>query len=222
MPKRSVRVLLGIAVPAVLSACTAGPYFIAKYEPWRAAEERSCLASGTVRETAFIHTRTSLGGPSVCGAEHPFEMTAADHGRVLITPPALVRCPMVPQVDRWVTRAIEPAARRIYGLPLAEVTLIGSYSCRPINNVVGGNLSEHGHANALDVSGFVLANGTRIRVKSGWNGNWRERAFLRAAHDGACAEFTTVLGPNYNAKHHDHFHVDLARRGTDGLRTVCK
>jgi hypothetical protein len=31
-----------------------------------------------------------------------------------------------------------------------------------------------------------------------------------------------VLSPDYDSNHHDHFHVDLARRGSDGLRTVCK
>jgi hypothetical protein len=129
---------------------------------------------------------------------------------------------MVPQVDRWVATVIEPAARKTFGASVAEITVAASYSCRPMNNVAGGNLSEHGHANALDVSGFTLTDGTRITVKRGWHGDWRERAFLRAVHDGACAEFTTVLGPDYDHNHHDHFHVDLARRGPDGLRGTCK
>jgi len=64
----------------MLAACTGGEDFIAKDEPWRAVEERACLASGTVHETAFIRTRSALGGPSVCGAEQPFEMAAADGG----------------------------------------------------------------------------------------------------------------------------------------------
>jgi hypothetical protein len=175
-----------------------------------------------VRETAFIRTRSALGGPSACGAEQPFEMEAADGGRVRITPVALLRCPMIPQVDRWVVEVIEPAALDNYGAALAEVTIAGSYACRPMNHVSGAHLSEHGHANALDVSGFVLTDGTRIAVKSGWHGDRRERAFLHTVHDGACAEFTTVLGPDYDGNHRDHFHVDLARRGPQGLLTVCK
>jgi len=222
MPLNHIRIFLGIAILALLSACGTGPYFVAKYEPWRETEERSCLASGAVRETTFIHTRASLGGPNLCGAEQPFEMSAADGGRVLLKPAALLRCPMIPQVDRWVANVIEPAARKTYGASLAEITVAASYACRPKNNVAGGDLSEHGHANALDVSAFTLSDGTRIVVKSGWRGDPRQRAFLQAVHDGACSEFTTVLGPNYDAHHHDHFHVDLARRGPDGLRTVCK
>lgn len=223
MPPILVRVLLlGILCPALLSGCGSGPTFVARDEPWREAEERACLASGVVRESMFIRTRAALGGPSACGAEQPFEMAAANGGRVRIKPVALLRCPMIPQVDHWVREVIEPAARDTYGASLAEITILGSYSCRPINNVSGGHLSEHGHANALDVSAFTLTDGTRISVKSGWNGDRRQRRFLRLVHDGACAEFTTVLGPEYNRYHRDHFHVDLARRGPEGMRTVCK
>jgi hypothetical protein len=37
-------------------------------------------------------------------------------------------------------------------------------------------------------------------------------AFLRAIHKAACAIFSTVLGPEANAAHRNHFHLDLARR----------
>jgi hypothetical protein len=223
MPSVPSRVFFGILIPVLLTGCGgSGQYFIAKDEPWRATEERACLASGAVRESPFIKTKLSLGGPSVCGAEQPFEMAAANGGRVVLSPVAYLRCPMIPQVDRWVSNTIAPAAMRIYGAPLTELKIAGCYACRPINHSSGEYLSEHGHANALDVSGFVLADGRRISVKGGWSGDYRERAFLRAVHDGACQEFTTVLGPEYNSLHRDHFHVDLARRGPDGLKTVCK
>src|SRR5262245_61759747 len=103
MPISSARVISGILAPAVLlSACSTGPNFIAKNEPWRLEEERACLASGAVRETGFVKTRAALGGPSACGAEQPFEMSAADGGRVAIKPIAYLRCPMIPQIDHWI------------------------------------------------------------------------------------------------------------------------
>lgn len=37
-------------------------------------------------------------------------------------------------------------------------------------------------------------------------------AFLRAIHQGACGPFTTVLGPDADAAHLDHLHLDLVRR----------
>ncbi len=36
--------------------------------------------------------------------------------------------------------------------------------------------------------------------------------FLRAAHRSACRVFGTVLGPEANAAHRNHFHVDMAAR----------
>lgn len=41
-----------------------------------------------------------------------------------------------------------------------------------------------------------------------------EMHFLHTLHDGACGIFSTVLGPEANRAHHDHFHFDLkSRRG---------
>ena len=38
------------------------------------------------------------------------------------------------------------------------------------------------------------------------------QAFLRTIHDDACKMFWTVLGPEANAAHRDHFHVDMRKR----------
>ncbi|MGQ0673262.1 MAG: extensin-like domain-containing protein [Hyphomicrobium sp.] len=210
------------AVLAVLGCSTGGPNFVAKHEPWREEEETACLAAGVVRTSPFLQTRSALGGPSVCGTARPFEMSAAAGGRVTLKPAALLRCPMIPQVERWVSGTVDPAARRHFGVPLTELGVAASYGCRPINHVSGARLSEHGYANALDVSSFTLADGRKITVKGGWRSDGREASFLREVHDGACREFTTVLGPNYDRAHHDHFHMDLARRGSDGLGQTCK
>lgn len=224
MSYRCVLLLVPIAAACLISGCSSGsgPDFVAKYEPWREDEENACITAGAVRPTRFIQARSALGGPSVCGAARPFEMSAAGNGRVALRPSALLRCPMIPQVERWVVNVVEPAALRSFGVPLAEIKVAASYGCRPINHQSGGRLSEHGYANALDVSAFILADGNVITVKQGWRGDRRQQAFLREVHDGGCTEFSTVLGPNYDGNHHDHFHVDLARRGRDGLGQVCK
>lgn len=201
---------------------TTGPNFQVRDDPWRTPEEQACLASGVVRQTAFVRARSALGGPSVCGAVEPFEMSAADNGRVVLNPPASLRCPMIPQIDRWVKEVVEPAARYHFRQELASVNVLASYSCRPMNNVDGAMISEHAYANAVDIGGFTLADGHTISVLRGWDGSPRERAFLRVVHDGSCAYFTTVLGPDYNSLHSNHFHVDLAHHGRDGLMHICK
>ena len=225
MSYRRVLTAFSVVLFAVVAGCSSGgggTDFVAKYERWREDEDSACLAANVVRASPFVQTRSALGGPSVCGAAHPFEMSAAGGGRVAMRPAAMLRCPMIPQVERWVAGVVEPAARRHFGVPLVELTVAASYACRPINHQVGGRLSEHGYANALDVSAFVLADGRKVTVKGGWYGDEREQAFLRQVHDGGCNEFTTVLGPEYDSNHRDHFHLDLARRGQDGLNHTCK
>jgi hypothetical protein len=221
MPLSRVGALSLILPVLALAACSTAPSFVVRDEPWRAEEERACLASGLVREERpFVTVRASLGGPSVCGALQPFQVAATADGAVAFQPPALVGCPMVHALEFWTQRVVLPAARRTLRTDVTAVTLAGSYSCRPMNSVDGALLSEHGHANAVDVSGFVLGDGSVIKVAGGWEGSWTERTFLRAVHDGSCRVFTTVLGPDYNSLHQDHFHLDLARHTGD--QRVCK
>lgn len=209
-------------IPLLLSGCAKTPSFVAKEEPWRAARERSCLSQTNFAQSPFVTQRASLGGPSVCGAIRPYDVSASSSGRVALKPAATLQCDMLPAVDRWIVSVVEPAARRHLRANLVEMKVAASYSCRPRNGIWGERLSEHGHANAIDISFFYLSDGTRVSVKEGWNGSSAEQAFLREIHSGACHEFTTVLGPNADRYHHDHFHMDLARHGRDGTYRVCK
>jgi len=211
-----------VAAGVMLGSCSPRPDFVARDEPWRADEERSCLTSHVVQENPFLTAKSALGGPSMCGALKPFEMAAAVGGRVAMRPVALLRCQMVPAVESWVTGVVQPAVRFYYQSELVELKVAASYGCRPINNVSGGKLSEHGHANAIDIAAFVLADGRTVTVLGGWWGNSRDRAFLKAVHQGGCRSFTTVLGPDYNAQHRDHFHLDLAHHGRAGNEHFCR
>jgi hypothetical protein len=202
--------------------CSRAPEFVARYEPWRAEVERACLTSGFVRPTPFLQARATLGGPRPCGSLRPLEMSGAAGGRVLLRPTATLGCPMVPAIERWVHGVVDPAARKYLGAPVAELKVVASYACRARNHQWGGWLSEHGHANAIDIAGFVLADGRSIAVQTGWWGHLPERTFLRAIHRSACHEFTTVLGPDADRFHRNHFHLDLARHGRDGLGRICK
>jgi hypothetical protein len=195
---------------------------VAKPEPWRGDEESACLQSGYVRESRFVQARSSLGGPGVCGALRPFEMNAAAGGSVGLVPPATLRCQMVPAVDRWVAEVVQPAARHYFRQHVVELKVAASYACRPRNGVWGAKLSEHGHANALDVSAFRLADGRLVTVKDGWSSWSADSRFLQDVHRGGCALFTTVLGPNADSYHRDHFHLDLARHGRDGDGRICR
>lgn len=198
------------------------PHFRAKHEAWRGQVETACLRSGVARGSPWIATRSSLGGPSVCGAIRPLHVTAVGSGSVRLSPPATLRCPMVPAMERWMHDVVQPAARRHFGAPVNDLKVAASYGCRPRNNKPGGKLSEHGFANAIDISEFSFANGHKTKVLDWRRGSRRSRAFLREVHKKSCRIFTTVLGPEADKYHQDHFHFDLARHGKRGKFHYCR
>ncbi|WP_156169884.1 extensin family protein [Aurantiacibacter luteus] len=128
-----------------------------------------------------------------------------------------VTCPVGAAFAAWARFGVDRAARQILGSPLASIQTMGSYSCR---NVAGSTRrSAHATAAAIDVGGFTLADGRRITVQAGWNGGTAaEREFLRTVQRSACRRFGTVLGPDYNAAHHDHLHVEGVVEGNSYCR----
>jgi len=104
---------------------------------------------------------------------------------------------------------VEPAALRHFGVPLKEMVQWGTYACRTRNSRAGAPISEHATANAIDIGAFVLADGRKVTVLDGWDGSSAERAFLREVHDGACGIFHGVIGPEGDAQHRNHFHLDM-------------
>ena len=119
-----------------------------------------------------------------------------------------LRCPLARSFSQWVTYGVRPAARLHLDAEVVRIESFGSYSCR---NVAGSDrLSEHASANAVDIGAFVLDDGRRISVREGWRSDDPGvRGFLRTVHRSACRRFGTVLGPDYNAAHADHLHLDL-------------
>lgn len=109
----------------------------------------------------------------------------------------------------WEHHVLQPAAREHYGVPVTKLEHFGSYSCRNVYGRPNATRSRHATAEALDVAGFQLGNGERIRIVNDWDNE--HSAFLRTVRDGACRFFDGVLSPDYNAAHRDHFHLDRGR-----------
>jgi hypothetical protein len=128
-------------------------------------------------------------------------------------------CAVAAALEIWLRNGVQPAAREVLGSGVARIEHLGAYSCRRLYGRSEGNWSEHATGNAIDVGGFVLDDGRRISVLRDWDGESDEARFLRRARDGACEAFGTVLSPDYNAAHADHFHLDQAPRGFGG---VCR
>lgn len=141
----------------------------------------------------------------------------ADSENLTVTNLGPVTCEVSQAFAGWARYGVDRAARQILGSGLRTIETFGSYSCR---NVAGsGRRSGHATGAAIDVSGFVLDDGRRITIKHGWNGGTaQEREFLRVVQNSACKRFATVLGPEYNAAHQDHLHVE----GLIGSGSYCR
>ncbi len=207
-------------------ASLAGCGFVERAErpAWRGQAENACLAQQRVPVSAYVKNASAISGPGICGAEHPFKVSALAGGTVGLNTDATLACPMLPALDQWITQTVQPAALARFGQAVVMVQTMGSYGCRAINHQSGAQLSEHAFANALDIGGFRLTDGREINVQRGWRGDPAESAFLHDVHAGACTFFTTVLGPGSDAFHHNHIHADLAQHGntSSGRRRICK
>jgi hypothetical protein len=155
--------------------------------------------------------------PPKLGPARPMPVTQV---KAAVSPPATLACPIVTALDQWISETVQPSALRWFNQPVVEIKQISSYSCRGMVGASGHHISEHAFGNALDVAGFVLADGRKVMVKTGWHGRPEEAGFLHDVQGGACNVFTTVLAPGYNRYHYDHIHVDLMRRASG--RTPCR
>lgn len=131
-------------------------------------------------------------------------------GIKLVPKGALATCAIDIGLARWLRHGVQPAARATLGSRVVRIEHLGTANCRRIGN--GERWSEHARGNAIDVSGFVLADGRRISVKRDWAGSGSAPAFLHAVRDADCNSFGTVLSPDYNAAPADHMHLDQAQR----------
>ena len=131
--------------------------------------------------------------------------------------PVETRCQTALRLAMWERHGLVPALEAEgNGRRLTEIAHISSYNCRPIRTSAGTGrrMSTHATADAIDIAGFSFSDGTRLRLLDDWNGSDRDADFLRAARDSACDWFGSVLGPDYNRLHANHFHFQNRGWGT--------
>ncbi len=178
------------------------------------------MASGRVHASESISPIPEIDGRSGCGADHPFKIHAFLNGTVAVSETAELNCPMTAAMDDWLAQVVQPNATAMFGQQVVGLKLLGTYNCRTIARV--SSMSEHSYMNAIDVGGFRFADGHDILIGRDWNSTDPiVHQFLRIVGEQSCQIFNTALGPDYNADHHDHFHLDLASRMRSHKR-VCK
>lgn len=224
---RSLLIRFGfLAALGVIAVLLVNAWVPSRHLPWRPADlsQPPGLATGmqldqlAADRDACIAALAAVGvvaapAPDIDGAE-PFCRVRYGvrilSGATPLTPRDLVMsCPVAAAYVVWDRQYVQPIAQGTLGSRLTGMVSYGTYSCRAKNGGRAASPSEHAVANALDIGEFLLADGRRVTVKDGWNGDDPTAEFLRHVRDGGCEVFRTVLGPDYNLAHADHLHLDM-------------
>jgi hypothetical protein len=167
-------------------------------EPWPAEDIARAKAH-------CAHVLNSVGAVAVpvepikeglCGAPAPVQLSAIGASpQVAISPPATLTCEMVAALGTWLKNDLQPLAQRHLGAPIVRINTMSSYSCRNAPGRGKKRLSEHGRANALDISGFVTATTQTAALLDDWGMTGREAqvaAATAAEEKRAAAEQVTA------------------------------
>ena len=178
----------------------------------------------------------------LCGAPAPILLKSlGSDPKVELDPPARVTCQLARALSTWLSETVQPKAEALFGSPVVKLHNAGAYACRNRYHDAYQPLSEHALVNAIDIPEFMLASGERITVLDNWPKNPfapplpspnpirvaglgaiaqtvssisadQKSKFVKQIHDDACHTFRTVLGPDANEAHKNHFHFDMKQR----------
>ncbi|OUD09145.1 hypothetical protein BVC71_10595 [Marivivens niveibacter] len=175
----------------------------------RAAEIIAARARGMVCSDPDIQGEyiAPINGAGACGVDQPVRLRSVMG--ITFNDRPTIDCPTAIALKNWLSRSAIPVIGSEGG-GLERLNLMGHYSCRNRNGAASGRLSEHAFGRAIDIGSFRLRDGSEISVLNDWGTRANGRQ-LREMHRGACGIFGTVLGPEANAAHRNHFHFDTAR-----------
>ncbi|MCW5646040.1 MAG: extensin family protein [Sphingopyxis sp.] len=179
-------------------------------------DDAACFAA--LDRAGAGYERRPAVGTGTCRASQRMVLTGNRFVPTMRPANAAPGCAVTVAMALWNRDVVQPLALKHFGQRVVALENLGSYNCRSVRG--GQAPSQHSTANAIDISAFVLADGTRISLINDWDDADVRREFLRAVRDGSCGLFSTVLSPDYNQPHADHFHFDMAER-TAGW-TVCR
>jgi hypothetical protein len=114
-----------------------------------------------------------------CGAAAPVLLKRIGSGtnKIELSPPAMINCAMVVGLHAWVEKTLQPAAQETFGSPITRLRNASGYACRTRvgSQTHADRLSEHALANAIDIAGFVTADGRAIDVARFWGPTARDQ-----------------------------------------------
>ena len=141
------------------------------------------------------------------GCKVEYAVRLARVGEVTLDNIPLLTCRMAMQLSKFEEDYLQRRAMSVLGSKVQRIQHMGTYNCRAMRQFKN-TLSQHSFANAIDVSGFVLADGTTINVAKDWKGTGKKSKFLKEVAGSACHSFRVSVSPDGDASHWDHFHWD--------------
>jgi hypothetical protein len=192
----------------------APPGTFTRFKLWRAMHDAQRCDAALARSGLVYRPMADAVGQGGCALKDVVRVTQLDHVR--FSAPFLATCPLALGLAYFEHQYLQPAARETFGEGVTRIEHVGSYACRNVNHQQDTALSQHASANAIDLTGFVLDDGRRITLARWDDVSSPDALFLHRVHAGACRSFGTTLGPDYNALHKTHFHVDM------GPYSICR
>ncbi|TCL74711.1 extensin family protein [Rhizobium sp. BK251] len=181
-------------------------------EPESDAEHAACLKDLQAMGTTFREIKRIDDGNG-CGIDKPIAVSEVLPG-IKLLPEGQMRCEAALSLAHWLRESVIPAASvalKDKG-DIVAVNQASSYICRLRNGAEAGKISEHARGNAIDIASFTLKKGKQVAVEPRREDSTLTGAFQRAVSASACLYFTTVLDPESDAAHENHFHLDVIDR----------
>jgi len=148
-----------------------------------------------------------------CGAPAPVLLRRIGSGanRVEFQPPPMLNCAMVASLHTWIEKTLQPTAHDVLGSSIVRLRGTAGYACRNRNGsrIHSDRLSEHALANAIDIMGFVTADGRTIDVESKWGPTARD--IREQKERAAAAQKERAADPKAAPKKNDAEALEAAR-----------
>lgn len=191
----------------------AEPNFLTSFKLGRLQDDPALCDQALATSTLRYSRQADSPASAHCPLSNTLRIQGGD---VALSSSFLASCPLAVAYAMFEYHSLQSTAQAVLGQRVTRIDHLGSFACRNVYNRSEGRLSQHASANALDIAGFRLADGQRIDLLKDWSDSGEKGRFLKALQQAACTHFNTVLGPEYNAAHRNHFHLDM------GMWRVCR
>lgn len=191
-------------------------------QPGVADSGDACYAKLRAAGDIFEQAPAPTGPLDGCNVEAPVRLSsvALRNGRIELNAKPLLGCSFALLFSDYIRNLAAPLGAATMDAPLVAIDSGPGYQCRGRNGDAGAKISAHGKGVAIDVRGFVFANGRRVAVED--QSDAQSTAYLKSLRAAACGWFTTVLGPGSDPYHASHLHLDVERHGSSDAYRICQ